>query len=87
MNRRQKRNLARRIKGYKGILSEASQKAIEEFEEMMQKRWDAETQVQSSEQPVVAAKLNEVIEDDKIKEGKNISNETRNAEGEQNETS
>lgn len=83
MNRRQKRALAKRIKGYKGLLSEASEKAMKQFEEMMQEKWRAETQVLNGEEPANAAFSNKVIEDNETIEGKEIRSETKNAEGEE----
>lgn len=78
MNRRQKRAIARRIPGYKGLLKEAAEKSIKEFEEMLQKKWIAETQVLNGEEPTNAASLNESIEkEDKNKE-KNLPNEAEN---------
>lgn len=87
MNRRQKRALAKRIKGYKGLLSEASEKAMKQFEEMMQEKWRAETQVLNGEEPANAAFSNKAIENNEIIEGKEVRSETKNAEGEENGTS
>ena len=83
MNRRQKLALAKRIKGYKGLLSEASEKAMKQFEEMMQEKWKAETQVLNGEESANAAFSNKVIEDNETIEGKEIRSETKNAEGEE----
>lgn len=82
MNRRQKRALAKRIRGYKGLLNEASAKTIKQFEEMMRERWNAETQVLDGQGPANAAFSNKVIEDNEAIEGKENRSETKNAEGE-----
>lgn len=86
MNRRQKRALARKIPGYKGLLKDAAKKSIEELEEMLQKRWEAETQVLNGEEPVNAASLNESIEKEGKDKREKLSNETESAEKNNNGT-
>ena len=83
MNRRQKRALAKRIKGYKGLLSEASEKAMKQFEEMMQEKWRAETQVLNGEEPADAAKLDDILNQT---EQKQEENQTKNAEEDEDGT-
>lgn len=83
MNRRQKRALAKRIKGYKELLSEASEKAMKQFEEMMQEKWKAETQVLNGEESANAASLNR---DNIQQKEKSQEDEAKNAEEDENET-
>lgn len=81
MNRRQRRVLAKLIPGYRKLLKEAKEKSIKQFEEMMQKRW-TEQELADGYIPADAAFLsNDNIEEEK----KTSKNETKNADGEENE--
>lgn len=81
MNRRQRRALAKRLPGYKKILQEAKDMTFEEFRKMLEKQW-AETTDGECITPADAAFLN----NDNIEEEKKASeNETKNADGEENE--
>lgn len=81
MNRRQRRALAKRLPGYKKILQEAKDMTFEEFRKMLEKQW-AETTDSERITPADAAFLsNDSIEEEK----KTSENETKNADGEENE--
>ena len=80
MNRRQKRELAKKIPGYRKLLKEAKAKAFDQFKEMMEKKWAETTGIEG--QVPATPHFNKTIEEETKKEK---LNEAKNAEGEQNE--
>ena len=77
MNRRQRRNLAKLIPGYKKLLKEAKEKSIKQFEEMMQKRW-TEQELADGYIPADAAFSDEGKEIEEKDNKENLPNKTKN---------